>query len=387
MANGLIRFASERAFWPLFFTRLVTEVDLQPFELVLLGAIYEIMIFVSEVPTGVVADVHSRRLSVIISWILGGFAFILSGLATPFGLLLLTQALVGFGQTFQSGAETAWITDELGSADDAEELILRRGQWQFAAGVVGIGLFAGFAVLTSLTAAIVGTGVVMCLWGLVLVAVMPEEGFERGTHEGWREYLGVLTRGWSNAVAVPSLKTLLLVVFIGGVAKEAIDRLDIQRLEEVGLPDDLSPAVIVGVTVVARMALAWAVVGWARRRSGSDGLATSLAVLLVVVSIGIVLLAQGGLLGVAMLGIVIQGGFFNATSPIVESWTNRFADPNARATVHSFMGQAESIGEVGGGLALGAVAQLASVSSAMTISAALFAGSAALALTARRTVG
>ena len=197
----------------------------------------------------------------------------------------------------------------------------------------------------------------------------------------------MLRRGWASAVAVPSLKTLLLVVLIGGIAKEAIDRLDIQRLEEVGLPTDVSPAVIVGITVVARMALGWLVVGWARRRSGADGLATSMAVLLVAVAVGIGLLAWGGLLGIAMLGIVIQGGFFSATAPVVESWTNRFADPNARATIHSFMGQAESIGEVGGGLALGAVAQLASVSSAMTISAVLFAGSAALALSARHTVG
>ena len=47
------------------------------------------------------------------------------------------------------------------------------------------------------------------------------------------------------------------------------------------------------------------------------------------------------------------------------------------------MGQAESFGEVIGGLTLGAVAELVSVPAAMTASAALFVVAAALTMTAR----
>lgn len=387
LANGVLRGAAERAFWPLFFTRLVTEVDLSPFQLVLLGAIYELLIFTSEVPTGIVADVHSRRLSVIISWLVGGAAFVLSGLASPFWLLLVSQAFVGFGSTFQSGAETAWITDELGSPDEADDLILRRGQWQLVAGIGGIACFAGLAALTSLSTAIVAIGAVMIIWGLVLAVLMPETNFVPQEHEGWAAYLLVLSRGFAGARSIRPLRILLIAVLLGGVAKEALDRLDIQRLEEVGLPADIDAALVIGLMVVVRMSLAFVMVTWARRRAGGEGVIVTMAGLLIAVAIGIVVLAQADLLVLAILGVVVQGGSHMATQPLVISWTNRHADPTARATVHSFMGQAESIGEVVGGLTLGAVAELVSVSSAMMISAVLFATSAIIVLTARRPAG
>ena len=73
----------------------------------------------------------------------------------------------------------------------------------------------------------------------------------------------------------------------------------------------------------------------------------------------------------------------SAMQPIVTIWANAFAPSHARATVHSFMGQAESFGEVIGGLTLGAVAELVSVPAAMTASATLFVVAAALTMTAR----
>ena len=44
----------------------VTAAQLSALQLVLVGTMLELTVFVFEVPTGVVADVYSRRLSVII---------------------------------------------------------------------------------------------------------------------------------------------------------------------------------------------------------------------------------------------------------------------------------------------------------------------------------
>ena len=44
----------------------VQEVGLNPLELVLLGTVMEATIFLFEIPTGVIADTYSRRLSLII---------------------------------------------------------------------------------------------------------------------------------------------------------------------------------------------------------------------------------------------------------------------------------------------------------------------------------
>src|SRR5262249_49551937 len=55
------------------------------------------MAFLCEVPTGVVADVFSRRLSVIIGVIVVGAGFALEGLVPRFGVILLAQVIWGAG--------------------------------------------------------------------------------------------------------------------------------------------------------------------------------------------------------------------------------------------------------------------------------------------------
>ena len=67
----------------------------------------ELSILLFEIPTGVVADLYSRKWSVVISFLVVGGAYILSANADVYWLLVVSQILVGFGSTFLSGAETA----------------------------------------------------------------------------------------------------------------------------------------------------------------------------------------------------------------------------------------------------------------------------------------
>ena len=53
----------------------VTTVGLDPLQLVLVGTTLELSAFLGEVPTGVVADAYSRRLSIIIGYVLIGAGF------------------------------------------------------------------------------------------------------------------------------------------------------------------------------------------------------------------------------------------------------------------------------------------------------------------------
>ena len=57
----------------------VTIVRMDPLQLVLAGTILEATVFLFEIPTGVLADVKSRRLSVIIGYALVGVGFIVEG--------------------------------------------------------------------------------------------------------------------------------------------------------------------------------------------------------------------------------------------------------------------------------------------------------------------
>ena len=55
----------------------VTVVGLSPLQLVLVGTVLEATCFLFEIPTGVVADLYSRRLSVVIGLMLLGAGMLL----------------------------------------------------------------------------------------------------------------------------------------------------------------------------------------------------------------------------------------------------------------------------------------------------------------------
>ena len=91
----------------------VSVVKLDPLQLVLVGTVLEITVFLFEIPTGIVSDLKSRKLSVIIGYFLIGVGFLLEGLFPFFITVLLAQVAWGIGYTFTSGSLQAWIADEI----------------------------------------------------------------------------------------------------------------------------------------------------------------------------------------------------------------------------------------------------------------------------------
>ncbi|NJN52689.1 MAG: MFS transporter [Gammaproteobacteria bacterium] len=93
---------------------MVEVAGLDPLQMVLVGTALELAAFCFEIPTGVVADVVSRRLSVIVGHALTGLAFIVLALFPTFEWIIVSSVLWGFGWTFISGAYPAWLTEEIG---------------------------------------------------------------------------------------------------------------------------------------------------------------------------------------------------------------------------------------------------------------------------------
>jgi MFS transporter, DHA3 family, tetracycline resistance protein len=143
---------------------LVQEVGVNPLQLVLLGTVSEIAIFLFEVPTGVVADTYSRRLSIIVGMILAGASLMLFGLVPIYWVIVVAAILRGIAGTFMSGAWEAWITDEHG-VDGIGRVFLRGTQFSYLGAIVGAGL--GVAIATQdLGAGIVFGGAVSVATGI-----------------------------------------------------------------------------------------------------------------------------------------------------------------------------------------------------------------------------
>ena len=128
-------------FYSLAFTAMslyeIRVAGLSPLQLVLVGTTLELSVLLCEVPTGVVADVYSRRLSILIGFGLIGLGFLLEGLVPFFATILLAQVLWGLGYTFTSGATQAWLSDEIGE-ERANRAFLRANKFSLAGSLAGM---------------------------------------------------------------------------------------------------------------------------------------------------------------------------------------------------------------------------------------------------------
>ena len=395
--SGLIWQGALRAYWVSLVVRITIELGLPSLQLVLLGTAMELALLLAEVPTGVVADAFSRKWSVVIGFVGVGAAQIVAGVVETFGVLIVAQILWGVAYTFRSGAETAWVTDELGGPERVEPLLLRRARLQLVVSVFSIGAGALLARATSLSTSVVLSGVVLVATGAALAVTMRETEFNparltsadtvaslAGSVASMRSTLTAGARAtWSRR----SLRTLVVVLILSGLAGEAVDRLDIRRLDDLGLSAELDEVLIVGAIAAVEAGLGAAVLWWSQSRLLGARVTGGLGVMLLVGALGITALGLIAVLPVAIAGLIVQGGFRAAAQPLATTWTNAHAPSEVRATVHSFVEQANSVGEIGGGVALGTVAALTTVPTAMAVSVVLLTAAGVVALSGYRTWG
>ncbi|MBN1175702.1 MFS transporter [Candidatus Woesearchaeota archaeon] len=76
-------------------------------------AIFGVSTFVLEIPTGAFADEYSRKWSVVVGMIIVGISFGLIPLSNSFLTTLVLWSILGLGTTLVSGAEVAWVMDNL----------------------------------------------------------------------------------------------------------------------------------------------------------------------------------------------------------------------------------------------------------------------------------
>lgn len=92
-----------------------------------------VLSFLIEIPTGIFADLHGKRRSILISkWIIF-LAFVAFGFADGFWTLLVANLLYEVGESFRSGTETAYVYDYLASDKSAPSYTKVKAQQKFYA--------------------------------------------------------------------------------------------------------------------------------------------------------------------------------------------------------------------------------------------------------------
>ncbi len=356
----------------------VQTVGLSPLQLVLVGTMLEVTAFLFEIPTGVVADVYSRRLSIIIGFVLMGAGFMVEGLFHTFAAVLLCQFLWGVVYTFTSGASQAWITDEIGE-ENVGRAFMRGSQVGRIGGIIGMVLAILLGSIHISLPIVLGGFLLVVLAGFFAL-VMPENGFRptpREERNTWGQMTGALKDGVKLVRGRPTVLAIMGIGLFLGLFSEGYDRLNTKHLlESFSLPSfgGLQPIAWMGILSIIGDLLAAGVMQLVMKRlDTAKGSAMARASYLLSG------LMVGTLMGFALAGnfwlaVVLWHSFGIARSlfgPIEETWINQHIDSNVRATVNSMRSQVDAFGQMFGGPPVGLVGERFGVRAALLTSAAV----------------
>jgi DHA3 family tetracycline resistance protein-like MFS transporter len=363
----------------------IQTVGLNPFELVLVGTVLELAVLTFEVPTGVLADTYSRRLSVIVGFFFIGAGFVLEGSVPVLAAVLAAQVIWGAGYTFISGALQAWIADEVGEGN-LGRVYLRGEQADYLGSLVGV-IASALLATVALRAPLLVGGLLTVALGLTLALVMPERNFHPSPREGrssWSQ-LGNTARGGARLIrARPVLLMLLAIAAFSGMSSEGFDRLwEAHFLKDLGLPTlgGLDPVVWFGVINAGTLVLGYTAAGIMGRTmdvSNATVVARSLFVLDALNAAGILAFALAGNFAFALCTFWFASLVRRLGEPLYLTWLNQGLDPGVRATVISMGSQANALGQIAGGPVIGAVGTLAGIRAALALAGLILSPAVAL---------
>lgn len=314
-------------------------------------------VLVMEIPTGVVADRWGRKISVISGGLVSALGWGLVPLAvsaTGSDQLLFASFgffLSGFGQTLVSGAQQAWVVDNLASArrrDLVDRYFARMRSFASVGGVVAGSIALVILFSTEVTRAVLDWLWYLAAFGLLLAialaATIAEKRPKPSDDDPYLPGLWQQTRAGFRCIAAKRPMLMLAIAIViatlsGSVADEAFDialvtrGLDARALAPLGIVDDLIGMVapLIGVVLARRF-----------------GARPVLAVFLIIPALAVlVFFLQPGLWAVVVLCLFLV--FFDAVwDPVADAHLHQMIPSSQRATIGSIINQASGVAMVAG---------------------------------------
>lgn len=344
-------------------------VHLNPLQLILVGTTLELACFIFEIPTAIVADVYSRKLSIVIGGVLTGVGFILEGSISSFVFVLVAQIVWGLGSTFISGSLEAWIAEEEKNKD-LDEIYIKGAQAGQIGAFIGIVLSTVIANFSERLPIIV-SGVLFIILALFLWLYMPENNFKPsapGDLNTFKKMVYTFKSGLKFVKSKSILMILLAVTLFYGLSSEGYDRLsNAHFLQDTTLPKlgNLSSVTWFGIFGILGMILSFIVMHFmAKNLKNEDNRKNGKLLLciniLYISSMLIFALTRN--FSLMLIAYLATNTFRIINEPIFSAWLNGHIDNNSRATVLSINGQMNSLGQILGGPIIGIIATNISVS-------------------------
>ena len=341
---------------------LATYVTNDPFQLVFITTVFTATTLIFEIPTGLVADVYSRRLSVIIGFAVMGIGGIIQGIFQVYVVFLFTEVVWGIGFTFISGAQDAWIADEIGEKRVADAY-MRGSQVGQIAFLIGIPISTALGTI-ALNIPIILAGILFLLLAVFLILVMPEQGFQRSSQEE-RESWGTMFSTFKESARLVRGRTVLTAILIisavWGLSSSGFDNLwTVFMLENLTFPAwrSLEPVIWFGLINAVATILGLLGTEVVRRKVDINSQTVNVRTLMFLTFVTAICMVIFGLAGNFWLAVTVyclSMTFRTICDPIFRTWINQNIESKVRATVMSMDSQAFSLGQMIGGSAIGAI--------------------------------
>ncbi|HEX2143440.1 MAG TPA: MFS transporter [Glycomyces sp.] len=370
-----------------FTTTVVYRVEdggLDPFQLLMIGTVLEVTYLVFQLPTGILADLVSRRACVVAGFGIYAGGLFWQGLSPEFLVHLLAQVLLALGAALMSGAQESWVADETRKAE-MTPVYLRATQLSFIGGIAG-SLLSGALGSVALSVPMLVSGALMGIGTIALALVMPERHFQRPANDGRvktvlqqaRTEVGEQVRASRRgARTVPGLAMLLGMTFAFRLWSESYDRLSgAFLLEDIGFPDmfGLEPAMWFSLVSCVIALLGIGLTEWARRRTarlGSGAIIGMLGLFTAVTLVGVVGYGLSESFWVAIAFLLLVSTARPLYEPLVNGWLVVRIEPKVRATALSARDMFDSGGQIAGGPVIGAIGSAFSIRTAILTGAAV----------------
>ena len=350
----------------------VSQAGLNPLQLVLLGTIMEVAVLFFEIPTGLVADYFGRKKSLIIGTFIIGSAHLLEGSIPEFWAIAIGAALWGIGWTFISGAETAWIADEIENKE-LDSTLLKGAKFSSLGSFLGIVVSVLIGIVFTVQIAILIAGSLLIFTAIISCKVITETKFisiARDDASGIEQMKGALKGSLAVIKGNKILLGLAAITLFTGLASEGFDRLWGAHFIE-GFQMSEADAVywfgaLYAIAFLLNMGLLKIVETYAKERFA--------IVLVLLNSLLVFAMIYFAIVDHFLLAAILYWGIASLRAvnyPLVSVMTNKQLHSQGRATTLSMYGQLDAFGQVAGGPLVGVIALYTSVQGGIITSALL----------------
>jgi DHA3 family tetracycline resistance protein-like MFS transporter len=359
---------------PVELVYLIKVAGFNPVELVLIGTLRQSMNFLFQVPTGILADMYSRRIAVVLGILLTGAGYLVEGLSSMFAIIFAAQVLVGLGSTLMNGADAAWIADEIGS-ELVGPVYIRAAQIGSLTSLLGIAMSA-VLVNVGLNLPLVFSGSLFISLSILLAFVMPERHFIPGLREDRNtlQQVGHTFRMSMQLVRLrPVLMTILGIAVFSGVFSAGFDQLwNYHLLHSFVFPalGGLTSITWFSVIEVGIVITNFCGISIVNRYIDTQSHRAVVVALFVVDGLSVVSVIGFAVAGQFALALSLFFLFTTAKGPSLslgQVWLNQHLDSSVRATLFSLREQVNAIAQIVGGPLLGLLATQVNTRAALIV--------------------